>query len=84
MSIKEKFRDPVVWRKFHGTMTIIWILLIVPSLLWWHSALIWIVFMSVWANVGTHFGAWQATKAEIESATNPPKEPNGIGDNQDV
>lgn len=55
------------WRRFHGVMTIIWIILLIPSMLWWKEALPWIVFMSVWANVGTHFGAWQASRAEVEA-----------------
>lgn len=70
---KKKFQDPTTWRKFHGVMTVVWMLLIIPSLLWWSQALPWVVFMSVWANVGTHFGAWQGARAEVESATNPPQ-----------
>ena len=65
---RDIFRQPETWRRFHGTMTIIWIILIIPSLLWWREALPWIVFMSVWANVGTHFGAWQGARSEVESA----------------
>lgn len=70
--VKSKFHDPHFWKHFHGVMTIVWIILIVPSMLWWKDALPWIVFMSVWANVGTHFGAWQAARAEVMSAENPP------------
>jgi hypothetical protein len=71
--MKHFFRDAKFWRRFHGTMTIVWMLLIIPSMLWWKNAIPWLVFMSVWANVGTHFGAWQGARAEDESATNPPQ-----------
>lgn len=56
---------PKFWRRFHAAMTIIWFLLILPSLTIWRDSVPWVVFMSVWANVGTHFGAWQAARAEV-------------------
>lgn len=68
---RDVFRKAETWRRFHGIMTIVWMILIIPSLLWWSEAIPWVVFMSVWANVGTHFGAWQSSRAEVGSTTNP-------------
>jgi uncharacterized membrane protein YdbT with pleckstrin-like domain len=58
-------RIPVRYlRRFHATMTIVWLVLTVPSLLWWSESLLWIILLSVWANVASHFGAWQGARAE--------------------
>lgn len=51
-------------RHFHLAMTIVWGLLIVPTVLFWHSSILWIALMSVWANFAAHFAAWQGTRAE--------------------
>jgi general stress protein CsbA len=45
-------------------MTVLWAILIVPSLLWWSQSVKWIVIMSVWANLAGHFSAWQAARIE--------------------
>lgn len=53
-------------RRFHATATVVWIVLIIPSVLWWSNSVPWLVAMSVWANVGAHFAAWQATRIESD------------------
>lgn len=73
MSVRDRFHDPVTWRRFHGYATLVWLGLIVPSLAWWRTAIPWLVFMSVWANLATHFSAWQGARAEVQSAANPPE-----------
>jgi hypothetical protein len=58
-------RIPVVWlRRFHAVATIAWLLLAVPSVLWWKHSILWVIILSVWANFASHFAAWQSTRAE--------------------
>jgi hypothetical protein len=52
-------------KTFHAVMTCVWLLAILPSVMWWRESLTWIVFMSVWANVAGHFSSWQATRVEV-------------------
>jgi hypothetical protein len=59
------------WRWFldhqpeiHLALTIIWILLIVPSLLWWRDSVLWVILLSLWANIASHFAGWSAARAE--------------------
>ena len=59
------------WKKIHGIATVLWLLAIIPSLIWWRESVPWLVFMSVWANVGAHFGAWQAARAEDNNGSTP-------------
>ena len=56
--------DPHAWNSFHKIATLVWIALAVPSLLWWKDALVWVIIMSLWANVVGHWSAFQASRAE--------------------
>lgn len=56
--------DPKFWKRLHLVLTFVWILLIIPSLVLWSDSIMWVVFMSVWANVAGHFSSWQAARAE--------------------
>lgn len=51
-------------RRLHLTLTVVWVLLVVPTLLWWRQSILWVAFMSLYANVAGHWAAWQATRAE--------------------
>jgi hypothetical protein len=51
-------------RRFHACATAAWLLLAIPSLLWWSHSIMWVILLSVWANVASHFGAWQGARAE--------------------
>lgn len=50
--------------RLHALMTIIWVMLTIPTLLWWRDSILWVLIMSLWANASTHWGAWQAARAE--------------------
>jgi len=51
-------------RWLHAALTIVWFVLVIPSVVWWRNSVPWLVFMSVWANVAGHFGSWQSARAE--------------------
>jgi hypothetical protein len=58
-------RIPVRYlRRFHAAATLIWLVLTVPSVLWWKDSILWVIILSVWANVASHFSAWQGARAE--------------------
>lgn len=50
--------------RLHAMMTVIWVMLTIPTLLWWRTSILWVLIMSLWANASTHWGAWQAARAE--------------------
>lgn len=62
----------VTWRRprsrwasrVHLVATVVWVLLVVPTLLWWRSSIWWIALMSIWSNVASHWAAFQAARAE--------------------
>lgn len=51
-------------RRFHAVATLLWLALVVPTVWWWRESVPWVAAMSVWANVASHFGAWQGARAE--------------------
>lgn len=58
-------RIPVRYlRRFHAVMTLIWLALVLPTVLWWRDSILWVAIMSVWANFAAHFAGWQGARAE--------------------
>lgn len=51
-------------------MTVLWVVLVVPTLLWWRESILWVAFMSLYANVVGHWSAYQASRAEETVAQN--------------
>jgi hypothetical protein len=68
--IIDLFQNPVFLRHFHGWATCVWICLLIPSLLFWSESVMWVVLMSVWANIAGHWSAWQASRSEIKAEEN--------------
>jgi hypothetical protein len=54
----------VTLRRLHAGLTIVWVGLIVPTLIWWRESILWVAFMSLYANIASHAAAWQAARAE--------------------
>lgn len=54
-------------RKLHLCATVLWGLMLIPTLLWWKESILWVASMSLYANVVGHWSAYQATRAEKEA-----------------
>lgn len=52
------------WARLHASLTLAWVLLIAPTLLWWRTSVLWVALMSLWANIASHWAAWQGARAE--------------------
>jgi hypothetical protein len=59
--------EPKTFRRFHLVLMIVWALLLIPTLLWWHNSILWVAGMSLYANFVGHFSAWQAVRSEEAS-----------------
>ena len=51
----------------HLALTLVWLLLIVPTLLFWRESVLWVALMSIWANVASHAAAYQAHRESREA-----------------
>lgn len=52
------------WKILHRCMALFWLALAIPTLLWWRESILWVSFMSLYANVASHWGAAQAAEAD--------------------
>lgn len=56
-------------KKINLWLTVLWVVLAVPSLLWWKSSILWVIVISLWANIASHFAAYIAARAEVTQQT---------------
>lgn len=47
--------------------TLIWLVLIIPTLFWWTDSILWVAVMSIWANVASHFAGFIAGRTEVDA-----------------
>lgn len=60
---------PSQMRKVHATLTLSWLLLGIPTMLWWKESIAWVAWMSLYANVASHWSAYQGARAEDSADT---------------
>lgn len=48
----------------HLALLVVWCLLVVPTLTAWKDSITWIALMSIYSNISTHWGAWEAARAK--------------------
>lgn len=53
--------------RLHLVLMVFWILLAIPTLTIWREAVWWIGLISIYANVSTHWGAYEAARAKEEA-----------------
>ena len=53
-------------RRYHALMMVVWPLLAIPTLFLWSDSVLWVAFLSLYANFASEFGAWHASGAERE------------------
>lgn len=75
---RNRINDPYFWKKVWLWQFAFWTVFLIPLNVWWADSTRLINNMSAIALSLTAFCGYQASRAEIESATNPPQE--GIDD----
>lgn len=50
--------------KFNLILTFVWVALTAPSLTWWKNSILWVILISLWANIVGHFSAYIAARSE--------------------
>lgn len=56
--------------RFHMVMMIVWAVMFVPTVVWWRNSILWVAFMSLYANFVGHFSGWDAARAEVMADQN--------------
>ena len=63
-AVLSRLQDPTFTGKLHLWLMGLWVLLIAPTMLWWSESVLWVLLISIYANIVGHLSAWQATQAE--------------------
>lgn len=64
--VLDKLDDPPLLQKVHGWSTVIWFILAFPICIWLNQSVPFLVFISVYAIVISHWSAWQAARVEVK------------------
>lgn len=51
-------------RRSHLALTLLWVFLVIPTMIWWRNSIAWVSFMSIYAIIASHAAGWQAARAE--------------------
>lgn len=54
--------------RFNQACTLMFLLLIAPSVTIWKDSVPYLIAISVWANFAGHLSAWQAARVELRQA----------------
>lgn len=50
--------------RVHLGLFVVWVALAVPSVIWWHNSILWVIFLSLYAIWVSHLSAVQAALAD--------------------
>lgn len=53
-----------VMGRFHLVMVGVWLLLAIPSILWWKDSVLWVIILSLYANIVGHLSGYSGARAE--------------------
>lgn len=68
MKLPAWLKNPRKAAKFHAVVTMIWLAMIpIAVFTGLKDSVPFLVFISLWALVGAHWGAWQAAQAEEQA-----------------
>ncbi|HEY2452691.1 MAG TPA: hypothetical protein VGI71_08705 [Scandinavium sp.] len=55
---------PSLIKKMHLVSAGAWVILAIPSVLWWKNSVLWVIIISIYANVVGHLSGYTAARAD--------------------
>ncbi|MCD8664025.1 hypothetical protein LUD23_20805 [Klebsiella pneumoniae] len=55
---------PVFIKRCHLVAAVLWVGLAIPSLLWCPSSVLWVILISIYANIVGHLSGYSAARAD--------------------
>jgi hypothetical protein len=46
----------------HAALAALWVLLVIPTILWWSESILWVLMISCYANIVGHWSAFEAAR----------------------
>lgn len=59
----------ITLRRTHAFLTVLWIVLTIPGIVWWRESVPFLVGVSIYANIVGHWSSWGAARAEEAAGT---------------
>ncbi|HBQ3146908.1 TPA: hypothetical protein L7V81_002183 [Klebsiella pneumoniae] len=55
---------PVFIKRCHLVAAVMWVGLAIPSLIWWKDSVLWVILISIYANIVGHLFGYSAARAD--------------------
>lgn len=55
---------PVFIKRCHLVPAVMWVGLAIPSLIWWKDSVLWVILISIYANIVGHLSGYSAARAD--------------------
>ena len=55
---------PVFIKRCHLVAAVMWVGLAIPSLIWWKDCVLWVILISIYANIVGHLSGYSAARAD--------------------
>ncbi|EPY5282354.1 hypothetical protein NL494_04745 [Klebsiella pneumoniae] len=55
---------PVFIKRCHLVAAVMWVGLAIPSLNWWKDSVLWVILISIYANIVGHLSGYSAARAD--------------------
>ena len=55
---------PVFIKRCHLVAAVMWVGLAIPSLIWWKDSVLWVILISLYANIVGHLSGYSAARAD--------------------
>ncbi len=54
---------PVFIKRCHLVAAVMWVGLAIPSLIWWKDSVLWVILISIYANIVGHLSGYSAAQS---------------------
>lgn len=61
---------PVFIKRCHLVAAVKWVGLAIPSLIWWKDSVLWVILISIYANIVGHLSGYSAARADQAAEEN--------------
>ncbi|MEL4016088.1 hypothetical protein [Dryocola clanedunensis] len=61
---------PKLIKKMHLGAAFLWVILAIPSVIWWKNSVLWVIIISIYANIVGHLSGYTAARADEAAEEN--------------
>ncbi|HCQ8110590.1 TPA: hypothetical protein OL923_002405 [Klebsiella quasipneumoniae subsp. similipneumoniae] len=61
---------PVFIKRCHLVAAVMWVGLAIPLLIWWKDSVLWVILISIYANIVGHLSGYSAARADQAAEEN--------------